>query len=67
MRLLAEEFNKELDENIESIVSKVMSSVSTFEEYKKLTGEWRGLNIAKDTFADILRNRLGENNDDDNV
>lgn len=65
MRTLVEDFNTQIYEEMDDITSKVMAGVSSYDEYKRLVGRYNGMKTSVDTLAEILKQRLGENDDDE--
>lgn len=65
MRTLVEEFNKEMDETAESITQRLINNhCDTIEDYRGLTHSLKAIRLSQETLTDILRKRLGEDDDE---
>jgi len=64
MRTLVDEFNNQIDEQIDLISDRVIKGgCANQEEYRSLTGQNKAFHVAKHILADILKRRLGEDDD----
>lgn len=66
MRTLVEEFNKEMDEAAEGITLQLINNhCETIEDYRALTHSLKSIRLSQETLTDILRKRLGEDDDEE--